>query len=105
MDKPLLTPLALRDAAEDDALRGAPLAVYLWLIYRLERYEFRWVKIDGLAYAMKIKTHTASRALKILVRRGYLERRYVERAGYQYRLRETVADPLSPLNGVTQQAS
>lgn len=104
MDQPLLT-LALRDAAEDPSIRGAPLAVYLWLIFRLERHEFRWVKIQGLAHAMRVKTTTASRALGILTKRGYLERRYLPRQGYQYRLRETVNDPLSPLNGGTQLAS
>lgn len=92
-------PLAHRDAAEDPALRGAPIAVYDFLIYRLEPAEFRWVKVTGLAQAMRIKTDTASRSLKVLTERGYLERKYVARSGYQYRLRVTRYDPLSPLNG------
>lgn len=77
---------ALRDATNDEALRGAPLAVYTWLITNhLDSQEPRAVKISGLSSAMKLRRNTVSRALRLLCLRGYLERRYVARAGYVYR--------------------
>ena len=67
---------ALRDAANDTALRGAPLTVYVWLITNhLDMLELRPVKVTGLALAMKVRRHTVTRALRMLCLRGYLERR------------------------------
>ena len=40
---------ALRDASEDLALRGAPLAVYVFVLHHLERHAFRPVKADAVA--------------------------------------------------------
>lgn len=84
---------ALVSASTDDQLRGAPLDVYLWLCcHRLDFIEYRPVKIGGLATSRRLKSDTASRALRILVERGYIERRYLQREGYTYRLRLTRAD-------------
>lgn len=84
---------ALIAASDDDRLRGAPLDVYLWLCcHRLDFVEYRPVKIDGLATSRRIKSDTASRAMRLLVEYGYLERRYQQRRGYDYRLRLTRAE-------------
>ena len=77
-------------AAEDDALRGAPLRVYVWLSCKLlDPLEYRPVKVTGLAALLKIDKDTASKALGVLVERGYLDRRYVARRGYEYRFYHT----------------
>ncbi|HEX6925658.1 MAG TPA: hypothetical protein VF167_09510 [Longimicrobiaceae bacterium] len=77
---------ALRDATNDAALRGAPLAVYTWLVTNhLDTQEPRSVKISGLSLTLKMKRHTVSRSLRTLCLRGYLERRYVAQQGYVYR--------------------
>lgn len=83
---------AMVAASDDDRLRGAPLDVYVWLCcHRLDFVEFRGVKVAALAITRRIKPDTASRALRLLVEYGYLERRYEHRAGYEYRLRLTRA--------------
>lgn len=79
---------ALVSASNDPALRGAPLEVYVWLVCNfLDIEEYRSVKIYGVARVMKIHRATASRALRRLVHRGYIERRHTGSDGYQYRLR------------------
>lgn len=82
----MTTVYALRDAANDEALRGAPLAIYVWLVTNhLDTTELRAVKVTGLALALRMKRHTITRGLKLLTLRGYLERRWVEHDGYHYR--------------------
>jgi len=76
---------ALRDAAEDHALRGAPLAVYVWAIHQLDWHEERALKVAVVAHALRIERETAGRALKLLVQRGYLARRHTGTRGYLYR--------------------
>lgn len=86
---------ALRDAALDADLAGAPLRVYLWLVTNhLDTVELRAVKVSGLAIAMHIERNTVTRALRLLTMRGYLERRYVERDGYHYRAYAVRKQPL-----------
>ncbi|RTL04198.1 MAG: hypothetical protein EKK62_16790 [Acidimicrobiia bacterium] len=83
---------AMVSASTDQRLRGAPLGVYVWLVcHRLDLQEYRALKIDGLAVSLRVKRHTASRALHLLVDGGYIERRGVPQTGYEYRLRYTRA--------------
>lgn len=64
---------ALRDASEDLALRGAPLAVYVWLLHHLELHGHRTAKTGAIARTLHMRRHTIGQALTVLVRRGYLE--------------------------------
>lgn len=83
---------ALVTASQDEALRGSPLNVYVWLIcHRLDNESYRTVKIEGLAATLKMKPDTVSRAMRLLHERGYLARRYVQREGYAWRLHLTRA--------------
>lgn len=78
---------ALGDASRDRKLKGSPHTVYLWLACNLlDVEEYRAVKLSGLAQAIGMDEDTASRAVRRLVDRGYLDRRYVAREGYAYRL-------------------
>jgi predicted transcriptional regulator len=79
---------ALVSASNDPTLRGAPLEVYVWLLCNhLDVEEYRAVKIYGIARVMKLHRATASKALRRLVLRGYIERRHTGPGGYVYRLR------------------
>ena len=83
---------AMVSASTDQRLRGAPLGVYVWLVCQmLDLQEYRPLKIDGVAYGLKVKRDTVSRALRLLVDGGYLERRGQPQTGYEYRLRYTRA--------------
>lgn len=85
---------ALRDAVNDDALRGAPLTVYVWLITNhLDPHEARPVKVTGLALAMRVRRQTITRALRVLCLRGYLERRNTAN-GAVYRVYQVRTSPL-----------
>ena len=86
-----MTPVyALRDAANDEALRGAPLAIYVYLVTSLlDTVEARSVKVSGLAIALRMKRHTITRGLRVLTVRGYLERKYMGHDGYHYRAYQT----------------
>lgn len=89
----MVTFLALARASEDARLRGAPLHVYLWLsCHHLDVEAWRPVKLAGLAAVLKIKRHTASRALRVLVEGGYVVRRGQAATGYEYRLVHQVAN-------------
>jgi DNA-binding MarR family transcriptional regulator len=61
------------EAANDAALRGAPLALYDWLLYQLEPHSYRPVKISAVARILRMKRQTVGVALKILCANGYLE--------------------------------
>jgi hypothetical protein len=63
---------ALRDASEDVALHGAPLAVYLWTIHHLELHGYRPCKTQALALTLGLRRQAVGRALTLLVARGYL---------------------------------
>lgn len=90
---------ALRDAGDDQALRGAPLAVYVWLLHRLDVHEARPMKLIVIAHALGMKEETASSALRTLVRRGYVHRQHTGSAGYCYRLLFTRRLPEPPVRG------
>lgn len=61
------------EAANDAALRGAPLQLYDWLLYRLETHTYRAVNVSDTARVLCMKRKTVRVALRILVRRGYLQ--------------------------------
>jgi predicted DNA-binding transcriptional regulator len=66
---------ALRDAKDDEALRGTPLTVYLVLLYDfLDPVEFRPVKQAALASQLKLSERAVRDAVKTLCDRGYLAR-------------------------------
>jgi hypothetical protein len=68
------TPIpAHSEAANDAALRGAPLALYDWLIYRLEPHGYRPVNVSRTAEALGMGRNTVAAALQLLVERGYLQ--------------------------------
>ena len=90
---------ALLTAAEDYELRGAPLAVYVWCIGQLDLQELRPLKVSGIAHALRMKPHTAGRALRLLVVRGYLSRRHMGTIGYAYRLHLSRIPPEMPRRG------
>ncbi len=69
-----MSPPAERDAKHDRALRGTPLTVYLYLLEVLDFVEPRSRKTSALALELGIKEERVSRALKLLVDRGYLWR-------------------------------
>lgn len=93
---------ALLTAAEDVSLRGAPLAVYVWLLTRLDLQRPTSVKIAGVAITLGMKRHTVSRALRVLVVRGYIERRHHGSDGFHYRLLYNRVEV--PLSGPSQAA-
>ena len=91
----MTTVYALRDAANDEALRGAPLAIYVWLATNyLDTAELRPVKVSGLSLSLRMKRHTVTRGLRLLTVRGYLERKYLGHDGYAYRVFPTRRAPL-----------
>lgn len=63
------------DAPKDAEIRGAPLAVYFWLLGsgKLGFVEFRPLKSLEVAQAMDLNERTARFCLRQLVRSGYLE--------------------------------
>lgn len=86
MGDALLIP-ALQQASRDVALKGTAHTVYLWLVCNLlDVEEYRALKLSGLAHAVQIDQETASKTVRLLVKRGYLIRRYVARRGFEYRL-------------------
>ena len=68
-----MIPPALVEAGNDLHLRGAPLAVLVWLWSQLEPHGYRVVKVGGTAHSLRIKRDTVGRAIRILVDRGYLD--------------------------------
>lgn len=68
-----MIPPALRDAGDDPFLRGAPLAVLVWLYPRLEPHGYRAVKAQAVAWALRMQRQSVYRAMATLCRRGYLE--------------------------------
>lgn len=64
----------LRSAARDRAIRGAPLAVYLHLVYELDPVCFTPIKVASIAHTLHLKDVTCAWALRRLVTARYLER-------------------------------
>lgn len=77
---------AHKDAVQDAALRGAPLAVYDWLLYQLDRHCFTEIKISGTASALHMKRRTVRVALRLLRDRGYLDWRPTSTRALAYRI-------------------
>ena len=65
-------PLSLSEASVDEALKGAPLHVYVWLWRKLEPHGYRSVSIGEAARTLKMKRGTVGRAIRILLQGGYL---------------------------------
>lgn len=67
---------ALLDAADDPIFIGHPnaMAVYVYLIKRLDFGEFRRVRASRVAADRSIRPETAGAALKMLRRHGYIIR-------------------------------
>lgn len=87
------------EAANDAALRGAPLVLYDWLIYQLEPHGFRPVKVSGVALALRWKRHKVIGALRLLCARGYLESRPLAGRSRAYRLCLTRDRAKVPVSG------
>lgn len=79
--------LQLIEAAVAD-LEGAPLRVLVFLRTRLDFVQYRDVKLFWLVSALRRPKGTISKALKLLVRRGYLEAGPHTDRRRQYRLRK-----------------
>jgi hypothetical protein len=67
---------ALRDLVKDAELTGSPTRVYLFLMEELDPVDYRPVKAWAVAQHLGMKEHTVGRALKLLVERGYLSKRW-----------------------------
>lgn len=82
-----MIPSALVQASEDPALRGAPLAVYIWCLHNLDALEERPVKVAVVARILRMKETTAYEALTRLATCGYLARGHrPQRGARHYRL-------------------
>lgn len=90
---------AHRDAANDPELRGSPLSVYDWLLYRLEVHCYTPIKIPGLAHELGMKRDTVIRALYVLTTRGYLEKGPSRGRLRTFRLCQNRTRPIVPPNG------
>ena len=94
-----MIPPALLAAADDPELRGAPLAVLVWLWGQLEPHGYRAVKTSAVGAALGIRRGTVGRALHLLVERGYLAEGPRDGAMRSYRLLVTRNRAIVPLNG------
>jgi DNA-binding IclR family transcriptional regulator len=77
----LTTTLALRDAA---LRRHHAVLVFLVLWPTLDPETPRTVKVQPLAEYLRLDRHTVRRAISLLVRRGYLDRRAPSGRWVQY---------------------
>jgi hypothetical protein len=94
-----LIPPALLDAGEDPELRGAPLAVLVWLWGQLEPHGYRAVKAEAVALTLRMKRDTVDRALRILTMHGYLEQGQKVGQCRTFRVLITRNRLAAPLNG------
>jgi hypothetical protein len=65
-------------AKEDVLLRGNPFLVYLWMHDHLDVIDYRAVKILEVVAALEMRETTARHAVRLLIERGYLDRRKTE---------------------------
>lgn len=72
---------AAEDASRDPELRGAPLAVYRYLLDTLDMREWSEVKRLSLQVELGIGKTATAEALELLVHRGYVELDTSTRAG------------------------
>jgi hypothetical protein len=64
---------ALREASEDPALRGAPLSVYLVLLFELHTSEFRPLRQASVCDKVELSDRAVRDAMRTLEERGYIE--------------------------------
>jgi DNA-binding MarR family transcriptional regulator len=64
---------ALEQAARDPTLRGRAFQVYYVLTLQLDTYQFRTIKVTAEARSLRIGRPQLSRALNLLIERGYIE--------------------------------
>ena len=79
-------PEVVRQALDDVQLPATARLMMWHLAQRLDLAEFREVKLSSLAHEMRIKETTTGQWLGILVERGYLDVRPIERRSRAYRL-------------------
>ena len=90
---------ALQQAALDPSLRGRTFQVYVFLCGQLDSYQFRPIKITAHAHTLRLKRPHLSRALNLLIEKGYIDAKLDEndsrRRVYRliYSLPETVRKP------------
>lgn len=92
-------PRALHDAGEDAALKGSPLAVYVWLWGQLEPHGYRAVVVATAAKKLGMKRETVGRALRILTAHGYLSEGNRDGPYRTFRMLVTRDSAHVPLNG------
>lgn len=79
--------------ATDKQLSDRALRVYLILARRLDPIAYRPIKVSWVAWVLKFHRADASRALSLLVRRGYLDRNGKnDRGVWTYRIVPTPPD-------------
>lgn len=76
----------LRGVAKDPALRGAPLAVFVYLLDALDTTDFRPVKVVAIACELRMAERSAGWAVHRLVETGYLEPGHATGRTRTYRL-------------------
>ena len=69
---------ALDQAALDQAIRGRTMQVYVFLTRQLDVCHFRPIKIGQVSRTMRLERALVSRAVTLLLERGYLEARQDE---------------------------
>jgi hypothetical protein len=74
------------EAANDAAIRGAPLVLYDWLIYRLEPHQYRPVNVSLTAATLGMKRKTIRVSLRLLCQRGYLQSTTTRTRSFAYRV-------------------
>lgn len=89
----VVIPPSLLDAGDDPALRGAPLAVLVWLWGHLESHHYRAVKVSALGSTLRIKRQNVGRALDVLAGNGYLEEGRPDGQYRTFRVVETRSRP------------
>ena len=92
-------PLSLAEATEDETLKGAPLHVYAWLWRKLEPHGYRPVSVADAAKRLRMKRGTVGRALRLLLRGGYLAEGKRDGPYRTFRVLKTRNSEHVPLNG------
>ena len=77
---------ASHTAIRDPALRGVPRDVYVWLMDRLDVFEFRPIKHEAIALDLRVKNPTIFKAITLLRTRGYIDRGARDGRLWTYRL-------------------
>lgn len=86
-------PLVLVQAWDDQALTATAKEVMWFMVKRLDVVDWTPVKLASIAKDARLKPSTCSDALALLVRRGYLDVRPLERRSREFRLPITRRPP------------